>query len=180
MTVRGGGVPYSAMASMPPLRMGPPPRSFAADAHACIMVRVFMPTGYKVAARGPRAPTASSPRTCHPDHIQRAAVLGAFKARPGNGGVCGQVRATADLDSPCARRPPRGVGRGEETGFQVEQRNWKEETRKQESGERCETVLDFEDLIQVPHRALPDLQRMKLCYSAAASSAPRSVFAWCD
>ena len=32
----------------------------------------------------------------------------------------------------------------------------------------------------VPHRALPDLQRMKLCYSAAASSAPRSVFAWCD
>ena len=32
----------------------------------------------------------------------------------------------------------------------------------------------------VLHRALPDLQRMKLCYSAAASSAPRSVFAWCD
>ena len=30
------------------------------------------------------------------------------------------------------------------------------------------------------HRALPDLQRMKLCYSAAASSAPRSVFSWCD
>ena len=39
MTVRGGGVPRLAMASMPPLRMGPPPRSFAADAHACIMVR---------------------------------------------------------------------------------------------------------------------------------------------
>ena len=32
----------------------------------------------------------------------------------------------------------------------------------------------------VLHRALPDLQRMKLCYSAAASSAPRSVFSWCD
>ena len=30
------------------------------------------------------------------------------------------------------------------------------------------------------HRTLPDLQRMKLCYSAAASSAPRSVFSWCD
>jgi D-3-phosphoglycerate dehydrogenase / 2-oxoglutarate reductase len=35
-------------------------------------------------------------------------------------------------------------------------------------------------LILVFHRTLPDLQRMKLCYSAAASSAPRSVFSWCD
>src|SRR6516165_149959 len=40
MTVRGGGVPLSPMAAMPALRMGPPPRSFAADAHACIMVGV--------------------------------------------------------------------------------------------------------------------------------------------
>ena len=80
------------------------------------------PTGYKVAARVPRAPTASSPRTCHPDHNKRAAVLGAVKARPGNDGACGQARATADLDSPCARRPPTRVGRGEETGFQVEQK----------------------------------------------------------
>jgi hypothetical protein len=31
------------MAAMPPLRMGPPPRSFAADAHACIMVWVQIP-----------------------------------------------------------------------------------------------------------------------------------------
>jgi len=29
-----------SMAVMPLLRMGPPPRSFAADAHACIMVWV--------------------------------------------------------------------------------------------------------------------------------------------
>ena len=36
------------------------------------------------------------------------------------------------------------------------------------------------DFVLVLHRALPDLQRMKLCYSAAASSAPRSVFPWCD
>jgi hypothetical protein len=41
------------------------------------------------------------------------------------------------------------------------------------AGRRRSFVLVF-------HRALPDLQRMKLCYSAAASSAPRSVFAWCD
>jgi hypothetical protein len=50
-----------SMAAMPPLRMGPPPRSFAADAHACIMVWVrTRPTGYKVAARLQR-PTAELP-----------------------------------------------------------------------------------------------------------------------
>ena len=96
------------------------------------------PTGYKVAARTPRAPTASSPRTCHPDHNQRAAVLGSFKARPGNDGVCGQVRATAGLDSPSARRPSTPVGRGEETGFQIEQRNWYE-GRKWRLREMCLT-----------------------------------------
>ena len=31
--------------------MGPPPRSFAADAHHCIMVRVVGPTEYKHVAR---------------------------------------------------------------------------------------------------------------------------------
>ena len=31
--------------------MGPPPRSFAADAHHCIMVRVSGPTEYKDVAR---------------------------------------------------------------------------------------------------------------------------------
>jgi len=34
--------------------------------------------------------------------------------------------------------------------------------------------------ILVLHRALPDLQRMKRCYSVAASSAPRSLSAWCN
>ena len=33
MTVRGGGVPIAPLACMPGKRMGPPPRSFAADAH---------------------------------------------------------------------------------------------------------------------------------------------------
>jgi hypothetical protein len=41
-------------------------------------------------------------------------------------------------------------------------------------------LADVADFFLVLHRALPDLQRMKLCYSAAASSAPRSVFSWCD
>jgi len=43
------------MAVMPRGRMGPPLRSFAADAYDCIMVRVFGPTGYKVVARLIRA-----------------------------------------------------------------------------------------------------------------------------
>ena len=39
------------MAIKPRGRMGPPPRSFAADAHDCIMVQALIePTGYKCAA----------------------------------------------------------------------------------------------------------------------------------
>src|SRR5450759_4473854 len=39
MTIRGGGHPKQAMVLTPVSRMGPPPRSFAADAHDCILVR---------------------------------------------------------------------------------------------------------------------------------------------
>ena len=47
----------------PRFRMGPPPRSFAADAYDCIMVQVPAgPTEYKFVARLPRL-MASSPRT---------------------------------------------------------------------------------------------------------------------
>ena len=62
MTIRGGGYPTTPLASMPLLRMGLPPRSFAADAHGCIMVRI--PPGsteYKVVTRT-RVQLASSPR----------------------------------------------------------------------------------------------------------------------
>jgi len=85
----------------------------------------YGPTEYKVVARW-SAPDGKLPSDRRPDHNQRAAVLGAVKARPGNDGACGKGGATADLDSPCARRPSTRVGRGEETGFQVEQRNWYE------------------------------------------------------
>ena len=61
MTVRGGGIPRRPLAPTPNGRMGPPLRSFAADAHDCIMVRVLGPTGYKVVARLNRAPKAGSP-----------------------------------------------------------------------------------------------------------------------
>src|SRR5271169_5054708 len=58
------------------------------------------PTGYKVAARTPRAATASSPRTRHPDHTERAAVLGSIKARPGNDRACGHVERRPALTAP--------------------------------------------------------------------------------
>ena len=55
--------------------MGPPPRSFAADAHDCIMVRVFGPTEYKVVARLIRAPERGLPSDRHPDRPSGAIVL---------------------------------------------------------------------------------------------------------
>jgi len=103
--------------------MGPPLRSFAADAYDCIMVRVLGPTGYKVVARLIRAPDKRAPLDRHPDRSKRAVVLEAVKVWPGKLGACREVGATANLDSFCARRRPRTAGRDEETGFEIEQRN---------------------------------------------------------
>src|SRR6202030_3013711 len=105
-------VPVCAMAVMPRNRMGPPLRSFAADAHGCIMVRVLGPTGYKVVARL-IAPASGLPSDRHPDRTKRAVVLEAVKVWPGNGGACRKVGATANLDSFCARRRERSAGRDE-------------------------------------------------------------------
>src|SRR6266568_6891387 len=88
---------------MPKWRTGPPPRSFAADAHDCIMVRVLGPTGYKVVARL-IAPERGLPSDRHPDRTKRAVVLEAVKVWPGNGGARRKVGATANLDSFCARQ----------------------------------------------------------------------------
>src|ERR1700738_2264267 len=102
--------------------MGPPPRSFAADAHGCIMVRVLGPTEYKVVARL-IARASGLPSDRHPDRTKRAVGLEAVKVWPGKLGACRKVGATANLDSSCARRPGAAAGRDEETGFQIEQRN---------------------------------------------------------
>jgi hypothetical protein len=49
--VRGGGSPENSVALMPDVRMGPPPRSLAVDAHECIMVRIpCASTEYKILA----------------------------------------------------------------------------------------------------------------------------------
>src|SRR4249920_993722 len=103
------------MAFMPLCRMVPPPRSFAADAQDCIMVRVIATHRIQGCGTIVRAPQASSPRHRHPDHNERAAVLGAVKVWPS---IRGEAKATANLDSPCARQRLDAAGRGEEMGFQ--------------------------------------------------------------
>ena len=145
MTVRGGGIPRRPLAFMPNGRMGPPLRSFAADAHDCIMVRVLGPTEYKVVARLIRAPQAGSPSDRHRDRIRGAVVLEAVKVWPGKRRARGKVGATANLDSSCARRLCNTAGRGEETGFQVEQRN---RSRKQERKIAALKPLDNKSPIQ--------------------------------
>jgi hypothetical protein len=56
-------IPETSMAFQPIVRKGPPPRSFAVDAHVCIMVWIFhRSTEYKVVARMIGAPLASSPQ----------------------------------------------------------------------------------------------------------------------
>jgi hypothetical protein len=89
--------------------MGPPLRSFAPDAHCCIMVWVGWTHRIQGCGAMLSRPTAGFPRSRHPDRNKRAVVLGAFKARP-----CGRAEERG-LDSPCARRRSMCVGRGEET-----------------------------------------------------------------
>src|SRR5215217_9434145 len=61
MTIRGGGHPKPTMVLTPFLRMGPPPRSFAADAHDCIMVRPPLDLPNTRLWRDDPRPLASSP-----------------------------------------------------------------------------------------------------------------------
>src|SRR3954466_16076701 len=61
MTIRGGGHPKQAMVSTPLSRMGPPLRSFAADAHDCIMVRPPVDRPNTRLWRDDPRPMASSP-----------------------------------------------------------------------------------------------------------------------
>ena len=85
------------------------------------------------------------PSDRHPDRTKRAVVLEAVKVWPGKGTVRRKVGVTANLDSSCARRLRNTAGRGEETGFQVEQRNG---SIKQESKIGTRKPLDNKDPIQ--------------------------------
>ena len=92
-----------------------------------------------------RATESGLPSDRHPDRIECAVVLRAVKVWPGKGRGRGKVGATANLDSSCARRLCNTAGRGEETGFQVEQRN---RSRKQEREIAALKPLDNKDPIQ--------------------------------
>ena len=63
MTIRGGGNPTLHMVFEPRFRMGPPPRSFAADAHDCIMVRILTDRPNTSLWRDGSRLMASSPRS---------------------------------------------------------------------------------------------------------------------
>ena len=126
MTVRGGGVPQKPWLSCRcaewARRLGAslPMRKTASWSGS------FRPTEYKVAARlfvrDKRAPldlvipTTTSVLPC--SELSRYGL-----ASPEHEGIS-ERRPT--LDSPCARQRLDAAGRGEEMGFQVEQRNWVE------------------------------------------------------
>src|SRR5229473_2936695 len=144
MTIRGGGHPKQAMVLKPVSRMGPPPRSFAADAHDCIMVRSLRT--YRIQGCGAmiRARWQSSPLIIVPTTTSVTAVLAPVKARPGNDGACGQGRATADLDRPCARRPQHVCG----SGRRKRDSKSNKETGMEEVESGVKYMLDFKSPIQ--------------------------------
>src|SRR5215210_9066719 len=89
MTIRGGGHPKPTMVLTPFLRMGPPPRSFAADAHDCIMVRPPLDLPNTRLWRDDPRPMASSPL------IVEAQLSPSNCARvPGQGPMTARVAAT--------------------------------------------------------------------------------------
>jgi hypothetical protein len=107
----------------------------------------YGPTGYKVAARVARARQRTPLGPVTPTTTSVAAVLGSIKARPET-----IERKASTEQRPALTVPARAglqtlVGRGEETGFQVEQRN--EGIKKVKKVVNVvEIVLDFEGLIQ--------------------------------
>ena len=123
MTVRGGGIPRRPLALTPNGRMGPPLRSFAADAHDCIMVRVLGPTGYKVVARLNRAPKAGSPLIVIATAFSVPSCSKPSRVWPGKGEAGRKVGAMTNLDSCCAHRRQRCAGPDQKPDFEVKSRN---------------------------------------------------------
>ena len=97
MTISRWRGPAETLALIPLCRMGLPPRSLAADAHVCIMVRVFMTHRIQGCGAKLLRPVAGSPRDRHSDHAEHPIVLAAVKTWPGNDRVSGNVSATAIL-----------------------------------------------------------------------------------
>src|SRR6266852_1842723 len=128
MTIRGGGHPKQAMVLKPVSRMGPPPRSFAADAHDCIMVRSLRT--YRIQGCGAmiRARWQSSTLIIVPTTHSVAACSGLSRR-----GLETTERAARAERRPTLTGPVRVglntcVGRGEEKG--IPSRTKKPEWRK--------------------------------------------------
>jgi len=101
MTVRGGGVPTCFLASMPKWRMGPPPRSFAADAHDCIMAGSL---DHRIQGCGAidRARNAGSPLIVIPIAPSVPSRSKLQWCGLATASLSERVGATANLDSFCA------------------------------------------------------------------------------
>src|SRR5215471_18639407 len=111
MTVRGGGVPAKTTALMPLCRMGPPPRSSAADAHHCIMVWVFGPPHTRMwhdhSCTQPQLPSD----VVIPTHASVPSCSEPSRTRPL------RVALRAILDHSCARRLLAPCGSGRRNGL---------------------------------------------------------------
>src|ERR1700748_863925 len=102
--------------------MGPPPRSFAADAHDCIMVGSLRT--YRIQGCGamiPR-PMAKRPSDHRPDHNQPVPLCSCLSRRDLETTECAaRAERRPTLTGPLCASASTRVGRGEETGYQVEQ-----------------------------------------------------------
>jgi len=143
MTVRGGGVPISGMASKPLHRKGPPLRSFAADAHDCIMVRSLKDLPNTRLWRDDSRPKAGSPLIVIPtaSSVPPCSELSRY-------GLASAERLERLVRRPTLTAPARAgfaILRVEETGFQS---NKETRSRKQKRKITALKPLDNKSPIQ--------------------------------
>jgi len=117
MTIRGGGHPKQAMVLTPVSRMGPPPRSFAADAHDCIMVRSLSTYRIQVCGARIRARMASSPLIVIPTTTSMPSCSEPSRCGLAGGGACGTIGATANLDGLLRAPASNTYGSGRRNGI---------------------------------------------------------------
>jgi hypothetical protein len=123
--------------------MGPPPRSFAADAHDCIMVRSLW--AYRIQGCGAmiRAPMGKLPSD-RPSRSRQACR----RAQPSRCGLARPEHAERlvrrpTLDGSCARRRKQSAGRDEETAMRSNK-----ETNQEKRCVMLPTLLDKNHPIQ--------------------------------
>lgn len=114
---------------------GPATSEFRTDAQDCIMVRVSWPTEYKVVVRRTsrrerRAPLDSViPTTTSVPACSGPSRCGLTATELGE-----RLERRPILTAPARASSSRPVGRDEETGFQIEPRNWESSEASREIG----------------------------------------------